>query len=150
LYYTSYTDRGASADNIVSTSFNIEIKNIDTSFQYLRIYSILRTSIDATPQCKIVIDIPISENTDDITYIDTGTSGSQVDYSELLYIGGEEATFKTMAQKNNTLFLGGITLKRKLVPDEVSNVLKGKEVTFKADKHLKIMESEDEHYGYKN
>ena len=50
-----------------------------------------------------------------VSYTDNGTSGDTIDPTELLYVGGEEVVFGTMAQKDNTLFLGDITLKRKLI-----------------------------------
>jgi hypothetical protein len=50
-----------------------------------------------------------------VTYTDTGLSGDSIDPTELLYVGGEEVSFGTMTQKDGTLFLGDITLKRKLL-----------------------------------
>ncbi|TXG86669.1 MAG: hypothetical protein E6R13_00030 [Spirochaetes bacterium] len=55
----SYNNRGAAADSSVSNSFDIEISNLDYSFDYVRIYSILRTSLDATTVCKRVIDLAL-------------------------------------------------------------------------------------------
>lgn len=57
LYYLSHKDRGASPEEIVSNSFNIEIGLVDTSYDYIRIYSIHRTSINATPTVKRVVDL---------------------------------------------------------------------------------------------
>jgi hypothetical protein len=79
----------------VSNSFIIKIENADTSFDYIRIYSIHRTSIDGTPTVLNVADLAVSSQ--DIVYVDNGTTGTAVDPSELLYIGGEEVVFGTMA-----------------------------------------------------
>ena len=49
--------RSSIAENIITNSFKITIKDIDPNFEYIRIYSIHRTSIDATPEVKKVIDI---------------------------------------------------------------------------------------------
>ena len=65
LYYTSYVDRGADAESKVSNSFSIKIANVDTSFEYVRIYSIHRSSNNATPEVKKVVDIKINR---DATY----------------------------------------------------------------------------------
>lgn len=62
LYYTSFNDRGGSPEDKVSNSFNITIKNADSNFDYVRIYSLLRTSIDGTPITKKVADLPINTN----------------------------------------------------------------------------------------
>lgn len=57
LYYISYNNRGASPEDRVSNSFNIEVTNVDKRFDYIRIYSIHRTSINATPDVRRVVDL---------------------------------------------------------------------------------------------
>lgn len=239
LYYISYNDRGASPENKVSNSFDIEITNADQNFDYIRVYSIHRTSLDAVPEVKRVVDLSArlgkeevsyidngyegsyssddivlcnrlngSENTlkdykytnsgtnsseqqykewvfntsdyggvqfedgsyltwdnygndiaahitvvEDtevsvfltngaditwttktektlITYTDTGLSGDSVDFSELLYVGGEDVTVGTMTQKDNTLFLGNIKRNRKNLSSTIRNYFRGKKVEF--------------------
>lgn len=61
LQYISYADRGGSPESKIANSFKIQITNLDQNFDYLRIYSILRTSKDATPLVKRVTDIQIPE-----------------------------------------------------------------------------------------
>ena len=113
LLYISYGDRGASPEDKVDNVFEITVKHLDTKFDYLRIYSIQRTSINATPFCKRVQDIALEGITDDkITFTDTGTIGDNVDPTELLYKGGETITAKTLEQKDNTLFLGNLSITR--------------------------------------
>lgn len=129
LYYISYNNRGASPEDKVSNSFNIEVVNVDRRFDYIRIYSIHRTSINATPDVRRVVDLAIP-TADKIAYTDNGSSGDSVDPTELLYIGGEEVVFGTMAQKDNTLFLGDIETKRKTLDSTVRNYFKGKSITF--------------------
>lgn len=113
LNYNTFSNRGASPEENVGVGYKITITNSDRNFEYIRIYSILRTSIDATPVVKRIIDLPTS--TSKIYYIDSNTSGDIVDSTELLYMGGEEAVFGCMCQKDNTLFLGDIRLKRSLM-----------------------------------
>jgi len=113
LYYTSYYDRGASPETVVSNAFNITVNGVDSHFDYLRIYSIMRTSLDATPVCKRLIDIAIdSLSGGTAKYIDTGTNGSNVDPTSLLYIGGEEVVAKNLCAKDGTLFLGNLKINR--------------------------------------
>lgn len=57
LYYISYNNRGASPEDKVSNSFNIEITNVNKNFDYIRVYSIHRTSINATPDVRRVVDL---------------------------------------------------------------------------------------------
>lgn len=129
LFYISYNNRGASPEDNVGNSFTINISGADTSFDYVRVYSIHRTSINATPTCKIVIDLAIPES-GDINYTDNGISGSTIDPTELLYVGGEEVVFGTMAQKDNTLFLGDIENKRKVLSQNIRNFFREKSITF--------------------
>ena len=117
LNYISLSDRGGSPEEKVSNSFKIEIESVDTNFDYLRIYSIHRTSIDAVPTVKRVIDLSIDreemEHAGDwsMSYVDTGTTGDIVDPTLLLYIGGKEIVASSMCAKDGTLFLGNIELK---------------------------------------
>lgn len=66
LQYISYKDRGGSPENVIANSFKIKIKNIDSNFDYLRIYSILRTSKNTAPLCKRVVDLAIGKNSTSI------------------------------------------------------------------------------------
>ena len=242
LNYVTFPDRGGSAENIITNSFKITIKDIDPNFEYIRIYSIHRTSIDATPEIKKVIDIstdvvksditsevtntytrvglniPVSvsfdgihyadlrtqsshlqevsateiaaasgtyyvfnkadypnlkiqflnnivtydtcntiyisqtniggpgatnerlitvnkatgsllkiqtyeEKADSITYIDNNSLGEAVDPTFLLYVGGEDIIAKTLSQKDNTLFLGNITLNKPIISQSIKDKL---------------------------
>lgn len=246
LYYISYNNRGASPEDKVSNSFNIEVVNVDRRFDYIRIYSIHRTSINATPDVRRVVDLAPptgrsnyklssyeinlpankmtmyrigsgAEKTLDqyepsysgsnykswtfdtneyyginfggdyltwgtgtsfiititngnrasmqlanssnmtgtlsiakVTYTDNGSSGDSVDPTELLYIGGEEVVFGTMAQKDNTLFLGDIETKRKILDSTIRNYFKGKNITFSTyNKSISSPEAKG-YYPYSN
>lgn len=72
LYYLSPSGRGLAADKKASCSFNIFISGLDLSFDYLRLYSIVRTTADAVPQCRIVGDYRITSNDDVTKYYRTG------------------------------------------------------------------------------
>lgn len=246
LYYISYNNRGASPEDKVSNSFNIEVTNVDKRFDYIRIYSIHRTSINATPDVRRVVDLapptgrsnyelssyeinlPANKmtmyrigsgaektldqyepshsgsnykswtfSTDEyycinfggdyltwdtgtsftititngnkarmqlankgnmtgtlsiakVTYTDNGSSGDSVDPTELLYIGGEEVVFGTMAQKDNTLFLGDIKTKRKTLDSTIRSYFKGKSITFSTyNKSISSPEAKG-YYPYSN
>ena len=131
LYYVSYTTRGASPEDTVPCSFNINIASgtYSTKFDYLRIYSILRTSVDATPQVRRVVDISLKSASGNILYTDTGLEGATIDPTDLLFIGGEAILAGTMAQKDNTLFLGDITMKRVPISTSIKNNCRNLTVT---------------------
>ena len=150
LYYISYNNRGASPEDKVSNSFNIEVVNVDRRFDYIRIYSIHRTSINATPDVRRVVDLAPPINIAKVTYTDNGSSGDSVDPTELLYIGGEEVVFGTMIQKDNTLFLGDIETKRKTLDSTIRSYFKGKSITFSTyNKSISSPEAKG-YYPYSN
>ena len=109
LYYTSFKNRAGSPEEVVNCSFDISLTDLDTKFDYVRIYSIFRTSINGTPVVRKVADI---QRSDLINFTDTGVIGEIIDSTHLLYVGGEEIIAETFTQKDNTLFLGNLKLKR--------------------------------------
>ena len=125
LRFVSHPDRGGSPDDKIGNAFEIKVSNVDTRFDYLRIYSIQRTSLDATPICKRVTDIKIKGLPKDnkkryyATFVDTGVNGNSIDPVELLYKGGESISGKTLEQKDNTLFIGNISIERPLLLKEL-------------------------------
>lgn len=114
LNYISPIGRGGSPEEKVSNFFTIDIKELDPNFDYLRIYSIHRTSIDATPEVKLVEDVLIKD-INSIQFVDDGTKGTIIDPTQLLYIGGTELIAGCIAHKDGTLFLGNLQLK----PDNI-------------------------------
>ena len=123
LQYISYVDRGGKPDSKIANSFKIKILNVDKNFDYIRVYSILRTSLNAAPFCKRVQDIEIKGGF--VSFTDNGLMGDSIDPTELLYKGGEEIIAETMEQKDGTLFLGNLTVKRKQLNDIKDNLLEG-------------------------
>lgn len=146
LYYSTFKERGGTAEEKISNSFHINITNLDTKFDYLRIYSIIRTSIDSTPTVRKVTDISVKDNlTGIIDYTDTNTAGSTITPSDLLYVGGEELIIDNIAQKDNTLFIGNIKINRPTL--QTLNII-DRTITF-SEKNLYYEESNNSFYGYK-
>ncbi len=119
LQYISFQNRGGKEDESIANDFTININNADTSFQYIRIYSIHRSSSEGVPNVLKVADIPINSAT--LTYTDTGQVGEVIDQKQLLFIGGEDIVAGTMCSKDGTLFLGNIQIKRPVHIDFVKN-----------------------------
>lgn len=59
LCYVLHNNTGLSPEKTGNRAFKIKIKNVDTKFDYVRIYSIHRTSLDAVPTTRIVADVPL-------------------------------------------------------------------------------------------
>lgn len=61
LCYIAHKERGASPEEVIKDiAFKIKVDNVDTNFDYIRIYSIHRTSLNAVPTVKRIIDLPVS------------------------------------------------------------------------------------------
>ena len=118
LYYLSLRGGGQDPEKTVTNSFHITISNADRyNFDYIRLYSIQRIATDTAPIVRRIVDLPVPQTyndagvTDDIIYTDTGIAGGVIDAMELQYVGGKEIAVLTMAEKDNTLFMGNITEK---------------------------------------
>lgn len=146
LYYTSFSDRGGSEEETVSNAFKIKVKYPDTvpNFDYIRIYSILRTSVNAVPQCNLVADLNLRELdvNDYVEFVDTGTTGESYDYNALLYMGGELFSSRTMAAKDLTLFNGNLNLLIPNIPNELKECIRQEY----ADSHITISFTADKPY----
>lgn len=172
IYYISPEDRGARDDETVSNAFKITIEGVDTDFDYVRIYSIQRMAVNGTPAVRRVVDLKIADAQEykidnvaykKIEYVDTGSSGDTVAPTDLLYIGGREIVAGTMAEKDNTLFLGNLEQKNSSVSKiqeyfdglrtgESNNGEKVDVVTFEQDtttKHVDLNRTYST-YAYKN
>lgn len=125
LQYISFDDRAGSPEEICSNTFNIKISNVDFNFEYLRIYSIHRTSLDTVPNVRIVSDINLKNNasTNTFTISDNGVIGSTFSPEALLFIGGDELILGTISHKDNTLFAGNIKLKTPSTKDIQNELL---------------------------
>lgn len=146
IQYISYTDRGASPEDKVNTSFSINIENCD-NFDYVRVYSIHRSSINATPTVTKVVDLEITDNK--VSYIDIGKDGEIIDTTALLYIGGESIIANTMTSKDNTLFLGDITLIKPAIKESITNLLTTTSLS-QSTKEVNINKVKGLYYNYIN
>lgn len=120
FYPTMEKNRACSPDEVSTDSFQIDITNVDTThhFDYIRLYSIIRTTEGATPIVRRIGDKEIKSS---ITFVDTNTTGETIDPSLLYYIGSKDIKVKTMTQKDGVMFLGNISLKQKSVTETLNN-----------------------------
>lgn len=109
LQYLSYTS-GISPEDKVNCSFKLKIYNPDKQFDYLRIYSIIRTSQDATPTVKRVIDLSISNTSKNKTSLAKGitlNTGSNLDDFGKTMKVNNIAKFEQIDNYNNGLYVQG-------------------------------------------
>ena len=120
LYPIAENDRGLSPDDKIALTFKIELSNLDTNYNYINIYSVIRTSLNNVPICKRIIRSPYS---DTFTYYDIN-QGETIEPQSLFYKGGSPISAYTFEQKNNTLFLGNYSLKQNYIPSELRTKLR--------------------------
>lgn len=107
LYNLSHNDRGGSPEDKINNSFTIDIYNADTKFDYIRVYSIQRTSIDATPIVKRIADIELSSNSSHFSF----TNAQEVLYKRYDYYSARVyeypgATGKSLSSYPTTTYPG--------------------------------------------
>lgn len=135
LYYTSKQNSAGDGEETMNNSFRLEIQNIDSNYEYLNIYSIIRTSLNSNPIVKKVESLRINGNS--ATFIDDGNKGSSIDPTELLYMGGVEIIPKAMEQKDNTLFFGNINTPIKKIKDIIGSGTLASSIGFSSKSYVK-------------
>ena len=108
LNYISYKDRGASPEDKVENAFKISIYHPDTNFDFLRIYSIQRTSINGTPIVKRIQDISLEGYSDTPEVV----SKNYISDTNLpaVYVNGVSVTPSTSCQFNTSRTVFGQTV----------------------------------------
>ena len=114
LMYVSYKDRGASPeDTSVDNTFKIFISNFDNKFDFLRVYSIQRTSINGVPIVRRVQDLDLKYSTptngSTISFLDlTSDTDGVAPYS--LIINNVETDIDHQDRKEGYVFKDGATI----------------------------------------
>lgn len=136
LNYISPEDRGARPDEIVDNSFSIRVTHLEYNqigekrvprFDFLRVYSIHRTSLDAVPTVKIVADVELDSSGEEVEITDSGNMGEIIDPTRMLFVGGEDIVANAIGTKDSVLFLGNITIKRPSIPENIKALLSSEE-----------------------
>ena len=123
LYELKHPTRGAAPDEYTTQSFTIKLTGLDYEhFDSVNIYSVIRTSINGVPNCKLVANIKLSGTS--FEYVDTNLTGEAIDPTSLFYKGGEPITAYTFEQKENTLFLGNYSITRPYISSQIKDSLR--------------------------
>lgn len=109
LYYVNNNGKSADAETICNTAFKIKIEDADDSYEYIRVYGILRTSKDAEPTVYTLEDIKITDG--DISFIDTGSEWISYNAMELVQKQKDRFIAKYISSTCNRLFMGNFKLK---------------------------------------
>lgn len=155
LNYISYNNRGASPeDTTVSASFTLKLENLDSNFEFVRIYAIHRTSLNATPTVRRVVDLPVVNSSEEtlhsvITFTDDGSAGELVDPTIMLFVGGKTIIPQAMGHKDNTLFFGNYQEQGSIVSSNTKSLCENISISFSRLKSLE-MAKEAGYYSYKS
>ena len=148
LNYISYNNRGASPeDTTVSASFTLKLENLDSNFEFVRISAIHRTSLNAVPTVRRVVDLPVVNYP--ITFTDDGSAGELVDPTIMLFVGGKTIIPQAMSHKDNTLFFGNYQEQGSIVSSAIKSLCKNAPISFSRSKSLE-MAKEAGYYSYKS
>ena len=112
LCYLTHKNRGASPEETIrDLALKIKVTNLDTKFDYTRIYSIHRTSLNAVPTVKRIIDLPINIPDKYTTVVETVQSIS---------FGGDNNLYvRDITNETDKKIVGLVTTL--FIPDEVSD-----------------------------
>lgn len=138
MYYISDADRGNSPEETVTCSFRIAAENLDNSFDYIRVYSVLYTSEGTVSAAYVVGDISISSG--DNILVDNGTRNESIDPTKILYLGGRQLSAYTFSHKDNTLFLGNLKSLSEKNTEKMRNLIRRNFVN--ADGESKVIKFE--------
>ena len=131
LYSIDFKDKGAKADSTgCAFDVTINIQNESTSpgewessYEYIRLYSVRRTSLNGDATVNIVKDFKVETNITSYTVLDNGIGQDTIDPGQIFFVGGTPLFAKTLCQKDNTLFMGGIKTEGVLLSTDIKNAL---------------------------
>lgn len=146
IQYLSVPDRGAKVDEIVICGFRLNITNIDNTYDYLRVYSYQRNSLNGEGIANIVSEVKTSDiENNTVEVIDLGINNTLFSAKDLPYVGGQDIRASTFDQKQDTLFLGDINIESTEFPEDLKKKIDGYrsplEITFEEDKIIKIQDT---------
>lgn len=156
LYYIAHEDRGEKPDTRVGCTFTLSLEipeDFLKKFDYVRFYSIYRSSLDTTPLVKVINEIEI--NNPDATgpktynFIDDNTQGYVYDAQQLL-IRNNKIIPQTFNYKDGKLFFGNFKNEINLtdIEDTVFNTI---DISWERSKVIEISPNEQSTIsGYEN
>lgn len=112
LYYSTDATKGAAPGEACNLAFKLNFENLDTSYDYIQIYVIVRTSLNATPAVYRIANI----STTTTSFTDNGYQWEGYDTAHLITKQLDTFVPKLIASKDNTLFLGNYTLTSSKLP----------------------------------
>lgn len=149
LLYLANQERGAETDANVNTAFKFNVSGLDnTNWEYVRLYSVYRSSIDTEPSANIVTEVKIDGTT--LQAYDYGTSNTAIVSSDLYFVGAKAVKAGTMTVKDQVLFLGNLQVETKIEPELGDLPAYDLHTDTYKSRAFKISETEGTYYKYDN
>lgn len=120
LYYAAQSSKGAAADETCNIAFDITIENADTRFDYIQVYVLIRTSLNATPAAYTISNIPCRKSGSEngtIKLTDNGFSWEAYTPTDVLYKQLSSFVPNIITSKDSTLFLGNYQIESPYVKE---------------------------------
>lgn len=131
LVYLSPNEHGGSAEGTNSNRITVTATKLDETYDYVRLYQILRTSINGQSVAYIVGESEVINGA--VTFVDDGAHYTSIDVTSLLYLGSQNLIAGTMTQKDGTLFLGDLKSVGNASIDSLEKVIKNTAFNLKKD-----------------
>lgn len=93
----------------------VKIDNIDTSYDYIKVYAIKYTTFNTTPSVSLIEETEISGSS--LTVYDTGAVEDTLTLEEFLFLGSDPIVPQHIASKDNRLFPSNIKTKPFILPE---------------------------------
>lgn len=98
---------GGEVNEIVGVTPIVEINDIDTDYEYIRVYAIKYTSLDVTPSISLIEEREIGGD-NSIRVYDDGSVIEELSVEELLFLGSDPIIPQHIVSKDNILFPSNI------------------------------------------
>lgn len=150
LVYLAPNGRGGAGDETNTNRITLNVSGLDSTFEYIRIYQIIRTSLDTQAAAYIIGDASVIDGK--AVFVDDGAHREATEASSFLFIGSQPVIANTMTQKDGTLFLGNLQSIGNKSIDELEDVVKQNSFILNGDEFTygKDWESALVHFEYSN
>ena len=97
---------GSDVDDDVNKSVRITVDNLDTTFDYIRLYSVFYATVNQPPIINVIGELAITG--EEVTFIDTGITLGNISLEEFNVLGGRLFSAETLESRKNILFAGNV------------------------------------------
>jgi len=97
---------GVASGTVTSKEINLSITNLDVNYESFQV-CVIRKEADTIAEVLELEPQPISDSTSTLSY--SGATGTQVAYEDVIIPNANYETAKTIAEQDNTLYMGNVS-----------------------------------------